>query len=118
MAEEINSISSVLIQEIRVSHVSLNYRPKKKKKKISQPRTELADNDRWRIQYTVFLDCPSPNRVFVHSVSELWQSDDPGRVMMGRVRRIINEKAKEYGINCDSDMAKYYLMNSSPWEYL
>ena len=78
----------------------------------------MADNDRWRVQSTVVLDCPSQNRLFVNSVNEVWQSNDPGRVMMERVRRIINEKAKEYSINCDSDMAEYYLVNSSPWEYL
>ena len=118
MTKQIKSSSSVLIREIRVSYVSLDCSPKKKKKKISQPRTEVADDDRWKVQYTVFLDCPSPNRIKVTSVNEVWQSDDPGRVMMERARSIINEKAMEYSINCDSDMAKYYLMNSSPWEYL
>ena len=99
MAKQIDSSSSVLIREIRVSYVSLDCSPKKKKKKISQPRTEVADDDRWRVQYTVFLQCPSPNRIVVNSVNEVWQSDDPGRVMTEQVWNIINEKAMEYSIN-------------------
>ena len=118
MAKEIDSSSSVLSQEILVSHVSLDYRPKKKKKKMSQPRTELADNDCWRVQHTIILGCPTPNRFFVNSVNEVWQSDDPGRVMIEQVRSIIKDETKEYSINCDSDMANYYMLNSSPWEYL
>ena len=118
MAKQIDSSSSVLIREIRVSNVSLDCSPKKRKKKISQPIIELADDEYWRVQYTIILDRPTPNIMFVNSVNKVWQSDDPGCVMMEQVRNIIQDTTKEYSINCESDMAKYYMLNSSPLEYL
>jgi hypothetical protein len=117
-AEDIDSGSLVLIREILVTHVGMDYRPMIKKKKISPPRPERVGDQTWRVTYTVFLNCPTPNRIKVCSVNKVWQSDDPARVMMERVRSSIKDKAKEYSIDCDSGLAKYYMLNLSPWEYL
>jgi hypothetical protein len=75
-AEDIDSGSLVLIREILVTHVGMDYRPMIKKKKISPPRPERVGDQTWRVTYTVFLNCPTPNRIKRHTRAFGHVSDD------------------------------------------